>query len=213
MRLTRSGFVLVEVLVTAAAAVDGYRVGARLGSPDRDGSTAWLPGTGTATRAWLEIPTPDVEFQTAAGGTARLSDFEGQIVLLNFWGSWCPPCLIEIPHLVEVQKVLEDLGGTIVGPAVDSGSGADVLKFAEEKGINYPVWMSNYETAVGKFGAAGYPFTLLIDRAGVIRRTYLGPQTSTTLLRDIAALVVDERATADSSGTAQRTGAALSSSS
>jgi peroxiredoxin len=140
---------------------------------------------------WLGIPAPDVVFETADGLPARLADYRGQIVLLNFWGSWCPPCLIEIPHLIRVQQALEELGGTVIGPAVDSGSGEDVMRFADEQGLNYPVWIASYDIAVGEFGAAGYPFTLLIDRNGVIRKRYLGPQTDQTLLRDVGALVVD----------------------
>lgn len=186
----------MALAITIVAAAVGYGVGSRLGEPAQVGNR-WLPRGDAPRPAWLEIPAPDVEFRTASGETVRLSDLEGQIVLLNFWGSWCPPCLIEIPHLVEVQKALVDLGGTIVGPAVDSGTGEDVLRFAAEQGINYPVWLSDYQTAVGRFGAAGYPFTLLIDRQGVIRRTYLGPQTAKTLLGDIAALVLDERAPED----------------
>lgn len=155
------------------------------------------PGGGWTERlepasVWLEIPAPDVEFRTAEGGTARIADYAGQIVLLNFWGTWCPPCLVEIPHLIEVQEVLAGLGGTILGPAVDSGSGEAVLRFGREHGINYPLWLSDYSTAVGRFGAAGYPFTVLIDGEGIIRKHYLGPQTARTLLRDIGALAVRE---------------------
>lgn len=176
-------------LVVGATAL-GYSVGTRVASRSPSaGSDRALTGEGAA-RPWLEIPTPDVTFRTAEGDTARLADYRGRIVLLNFWGSWCPPCLVEIPHLIEVQSALAELGGTIIGPAVDSGSGEDVLRFAEEKGINYPVWLSDYETAVGRFGAAGYPFTLLIDGEGIIRRRYLGPQTARTLLRDIGDLMV-----------------------
>lgn len=192
MKSSPTILIVTALGASLVAAVVGYEVGSRMGDRGAANGNPWLPGASGSEPAWLEIPVPDPEFRTAAGEPARLSDLEGQIVLLNFWGSWCPPCLIEIPHLVEVQDVLTDLGGTIIGPAVDSGSGEDVLRFAEEQGINYPVWLSDYETAVGKFGAAGYPFTLLIDRHGVIRRQYLGPQTSTTLLRDIAALVLHE---------------------
>ena len=76
--------------------------------------------------------------------------------------------------------------------SVESGSGDAVLRFGRDRGINYPLWLSDYETAVGRFGAAGYPFTLLIDGEGIIRRQYLGPQTARTLLRDIGALLVRE---------------------
>jgi peroxiredoxin len=192
---------LAATAVAVIATAVGYVVGSELADRAADGPTvAWSPLDSDGRPAWLEIPTPDVAFRTAAGDTARLADYRGGIVLLNFWGSWCPPCLVEIPHLVEVQDVLEELGGTIIGPAVGSGSGADVLRFAEERGINYPVWLSDYDTAIGRFGAAGYPFTLLIDREGIIRKRYLGPQTARTLLRDIGALVVREPKTGSPSG-------------
>lgn len=213
MNVSRTGFVLVALVVTLTAGVIGYGVGSRLASREPTSENPWLPGSEGAEPVWLEIPAPDAEFETARGEPVRLADFEGRILLLNFWGSWCPPCLIEIPHLIEVQRALEDLGGTIIAPAVDSGSGEDVLEFAEAQGINYPVWLSDYETAVGRFGAAGYPFTVLIDRDGIIRKRYLGPQTSRTLLRDIAALVSRESRPVGSPDSAQVTGVALSSSS
>jgi thiol-disulfide isomerase/thioredoxin len=186
--MTASGarWVAVGLVVIFVAAAVGFGLGRRLTDGGGDGGV-WL--SPDAEPAWLDIPVPDAPFVTAAGAPARLSDHEGQIVLLNFWGTWCPPCLIEIPHLIEVQERLADLGGTVIGPAVDSGTGEDVLRFARENGINYPVWLSDYDTAVGHFGAAGYPFTLLIDRDGVIRRRYLGPQTSETLLRDVRAVI------------------------
>ena len=175
--------------VGVVAAGLGYRVGSGLTGHEAESVGTWTADLGTSA-AWLEIPVPDVEFRTAEGGVARLSDYAGQIVLLNFWGTWCPPCLIEIPHLIEVQEVLSDLGGTVVGPAVGSGPGEEVLRFGRERGISYPLWLSDYDTAVGKFGAAGYPFSLLIDRDGFIRKQYLGPQTARTLLGDIGALAL-----------------------
>jgi peroxiredoxin len=188
----RVGFALAAGTAILLAGGIGYEVGSSLlfsGSGVGGARTAGLEPS----PVWLETQPPDVQFQTADGRTARLSDYLGQIVLLNFWGTWCPPCLVEIPHLIEVQRTLEAIGGTIIGPAVDSGSGEDVLRFGREHGINYPLWMSDYRTAVGEFGALGYPFTLLIDRDGVIRRQYLGPQSAKTLLRDIGALAVRDR--------------------
>lgn len=187
-RLALLGVASVAGVVAAGL---GYGVGSHLSGGD-PGSSARGTAAFESSPVWLEIPAPDVEFETAEGGVARISDYAGQIVLLNFWGTWCPPCLVEIPHLIEVQEVLSDLGGTVLGPAVGSGRGEDVLRFGRERGINYPLWMSDYDTAVGRFGAAGYPFTLLIDREGLIRKQYLGPQTARTLLRDINALAVRE---------------------
>ncbi|NNK47584.1 MAG: TlpA family protein disulfide reductase [Gemmatimonadetes bacterium] len=187
-RLARLAAASAVILIAVGL---GFRFGSFLRDDEVDASSAWTRSL-DPDPVWLEIPAPDVEFQTAGGDVVRLGDYEGQVVLLNFWGTWCPPCLVEIPHLIEVQKALAELGGTVAGPAVGSGSGEAVLRFGRERGINYPLWLSDYDTAVGQFGAAGYPFTLLIDREGIIRRKYLGPQTARTLLRDIGALIVLE---------------------
>jgi len=144
----------------------------------------------TATE-WLAIKAPVISFETASGSKASLADYRGRLVLLNFWGSWCAPCLREIPELIRVQRELEKIGGTIIGPAVDSGSGDDVLRFAARHGMTYPLWLATYDQAVGTYGAAGYPFTLLIDADGIVRKRYLGPQTYDVLMRDIRALQSD----------------------
>jgi len=112
--------------------------------------------------------------------------------LLNFWGTWCPPCRVEIPHLVRTQEKLAELGGTVIAPAVGSGSPEEILAFAAEAGINYPIWIVSDAVAVTRFGAPGYPFTMLIGPDGVVRRTYIGPQTEETLLLDVRLLLAGE---------------------
>jgi thiol-disulfide isomerase/thioredoxin len=182
-RLTR---VAVIVAIAAAAAVVTYGVTSGSGGPDPG---AMVPaGVVSEGRAWLEIPIPEAQFRELGGGTVRLEDYSGQIVLLNFWGTWCPPCLVEIPHLIQVQKSIGELGATVIGPAIGSGSAEDVADFGRQRGINYPLWLSDEATSVGRFGAPGYPFSVLIDRNGVIRARYAGPRTSATFLRDIRAL-------------------------
>ena len=190
MTLRRSLALLGVSLGVLAASVLGYRAGGRLAqpAPGSDGAAAaGLPRVGPSD--WLEIPAPDVPFRTLDGTAARLSDLRGRVVLVNFWGTWCPPCLAEIPELIRAQARMEPLGATIVGPAIGSGAPDEIRSFAQEKGINYPVWIGRDEDAVGRFGAPGYPFTLLVDRDGVIRRTYIGPQREATLLRDVEALL------------------------
>ena len=171
----------------AGAAALGYRTGQRL-----DAATAAMSDDGIlrpAVSEWLAIPTPVNEvFATLDGGSKLLADYRGQIVVLNFWGTWCPPCIHEIPELVRLQPYLEEMGGTVLGPAVDSGSSEAITEFAEEMGINYPVFRTTTNQAVGTFAAVGYPYTLLIDRGGVIRKTYLGPQKMPNLLADVRQL-------------------------
>ena len=195
MTLRRSLLFLLVSLIALAASVASYRTGA---TPKRSAATT---GSETGARPaplevgpsdWLAIPAPDGPFLTLEGQNARLSDYRGQVVVLNFWGTWCPPCRVEIPHLVRAQERLEALGATIIAPAVGSGTPEEILAFAGEAGINYPIWIVSDAVAVGRFGAPGYPFTMLIGPDGVIRRTYIGPQTEEVLLRDALMLLSGE---------------------
>lgn len=191
MRTQRLTTIAVLALAVAAAAWFGYSTGLRLNAspsivldelvPDGGGMRAG----GSGADAWLDIPAAEAEFETLDGGTVRLADYRGGIVLLNFWGTWCAPCVYEIPELVSLQPRLEALGGTIIGPAIDSGSPDKIRAFLADYDVNYPVVITTGSVAVGDFGAPGYPATLLIDAEGVIRRIYLGPQTADVLLADV----------------------------
>lgn len=196
MTLRRSLVLFAVSLATLAASVLGFRTGQALTeTPALGDGTTSAEADRSPIRIgpsdWLEIPAPDVEFATVEGGTARLSDYRGQFVVLNFWGTWCPPCRVEIPELVGAQDLLLEMGGTVIAPAIGSGSAEEILRFAEEYGINYPIWITNETISVGEFGAPGYPFTVLIGRDGMIRRTYVGPQTGQRLVRDAGLLEND----------------------
>ncbi|MEE9471148.1 MAG: TlpA disulfide reductase family protein, partial [Gemmatimonadota bacterium] len=96
--------------------------------------------SGSADARWLSIPAPEAEFRTLEGKKASLADYRGQVVILNLWGTWCPPCRREIPELVELQAQLEERGATVVSIAVDSGAEESIRSFASEFGIDYPIW-------------------------------------------------------------------------
>lgn len=167
-------------------------VGLYLGLSDGDGGGGAAPRSGAAPAGGshggsgsLAEPAAVVDFPTLDGDTASLEDYRGKVVVLNLWGTWCPPCRHEIPHLVDLQERIEPRGGTVVGLAVDSGSPSSIRSFVEEFGINYPIWYARGQRVVGHYDAMGYPTTLLIDREGVIRERYLGPQTTESLLEDL----------------------------
>ncbi|MEE9576871.1 MAG: TlpA disulfide reductase family protein, partial [Gemmatimonadota bacterium] len=69
---------------------------------------------GGAPSRWIEVEAPVAEFATLDGGTASLADYRGQVVILNMWGTWCPPCRREIPELVHLQEALIGRGATVV---------------------------------------------------------------------------------------------------
>lgn len=187
--LTRILLVLVALLSVAGAAGLGYLAGRQLAGGPSAEEMAEIRRPERES-GWLEIPAPeDVAFEALDGSAAPLSAYTGRIVVLNFWGTWCAPCVREIPELVALQPALEALGGTVLGPAIDSGSAEEIEEFLAEFGVNYPIVIASNSQAVGKFGAIGYPFTLLIDGDGVIRKRYLGPQTADGLLEDVRELM------------------------
>lgn len=146
-------------------------------------------GGGRVEPRWLDTPAPGVAFETLAGDTASLEEYRGRIVLLNFWGTWCPPCRREIPELIEVGERFSGDGVVVIGVAVDSGSPEEIRAFLEDFGAEYPIWVSSGRKALAHFEAAGYPYTVLIDEEGRIRKRYLGPQTAELLGEHIRALM------------------------
>ena len=118
-------------------------------------------------------PVPDVEFQTLAGKPFHLKELQGQVVLLNFWATYCIPCREEIPALNELQHELQAQGLKIVGASLDDtvdGVNAYQKEVAEFK---YDVLLGGSEAKV-KFAQSVLPTTYLIDRQGRIRQKIIG---------------------------------------
>jgi peroxiredoxin len=141
--------------------------------------------------AWNAGDAPDVTFETLDGGPVSLGAYRGKLVLLNFWATWCPPCLREIPELVRLHDDLTDRGVAIVGIAAQSGSAEKIRAFMDEHSMDYPVWTVD-DASLDEFGVVGFPFSFLIDRDGRIRMRYVGPQSYERLLADIVALLEEE---------------------
>lgn len=105
-----------------------------------------------------------IELPDLNGNRVRLSDFRGRVVLLNFWASWCPPCLEEMPSMEELHRAMGTEGLVVL--AVNLGEDAPgVRKFMHERGLTFPVLMDRGESPLS-FGAYGIPVTYLIDRRG-----------------------------------------------
>jgi len=135
------------------------------------------------------IPGPEATFQGLTGAKVRLADFNAKVVLLNFWGTWCMPCLQEIPELVRLARQYRPRGLEVVGVAIDSGRPEDIRAFMAEHGMDYQVLIGDVSTAKRLFRVVGFPTSVLIDREGMIRKRYVGPQTEEVLRRDVAPLL------------------------
>jgi cytochrome c-type biogenesis protein len=118
-------------------------------------------------------PAPDVEFQTLAGQPFRLKDLQGQVVLLNFWATYCIPCREEIPALNQLQAELQSHGLKIVGASLDD-SAEDVNTYqAEVAKFEYQVLLGGSDAKV-QYAQSVLPTTYLIDRQGRIRQKIIG---------------------------------------
>ncbi len=117
---------------------------------------------------------------TMAGKPIHLSDYRGKVLVLNFWASWCPPCVEEAPSLNRLQRHLEPLGGTILGFSIDEDPAA-YDKFLKDFAINFPTWRDpsvhdNKSAIMTGYGTSLIPETYVIDRHGKIARKIIGPQ-------------------------------------
>lgn len=118
-----------------------------------------------------DLPAPDFEVTTLDGDTIRLADLRGQVVLVNFWATWCPPCRVEMPGFQDVWEDYRDRGVTIVGMSVDRGDRTQVERWVRDRGITFPIAFPTGQVVSAYGGANVLPTSLLIDRDGrIVRR-------------------------------------------
>jgi cytochrome c biogenesis protein CcmG, thiol:disulfide interchange protein DsbE len=135
----------------------------------------------------IDRPAPEFTVQDS-DRTVSLNQFRGKIVVLNFWASWCPPCVDELPSLMQLQTALQNKGVVVVGVSVDAEA-ADYQKFLKEHEVNFltvrdPGEQNKTNTGViapvsSKYGTYRFPETYIIDRDGVLRRKLIGPANFT----------------------------------
>lgn len=121
-------------------------------------------------------PAPEFSLQDARGQTVRLSDFRGKIVVLNFWATWCPPCLQEAPSLDQFYcHYLQSSSRQLVVLTVSVDSGWEpVQQFSLEKKITFPVLLDTHQTVPHLYGTFKYPETYIIDARGIVREKVIG---------------------------------------
>jgi cytochrome c biogenesis protein CcmG/thiol:disulfide interchange protein DsbE len=101
-----------------------------------------------------------------------LSDFRGKVVVLNFWASWCPPCIEETPSLVQLQHRLKNKGVTVVGISWDDDSDA-YHQFIKDHQIDFLTVRDSAQNSGKLYGTLKIPETYIIDRNGIIRRKFI----------------------------------------
>jgi cytochrome c biogenesis protein CcmG/thiol:disulfide interchange protein DsbE len=109
------------------------------------------------------------------GRPAHLSDLRGKVVVLNFWASWCPPCVEEIDSLNALHKLIAAHGGTVLGISVDEDADA-YQKFLRDHNVPFPNYRDPSKKIAETYGTAMYPETYILGPDGRIIRKIIGPQ-------------------------------------
>ena len=134
---------------------------------------------------------PDFNLLSIDGGDIRLSSFKGKVVIVDFWATWCGPCVKEIPGFINLKNTYGDKGFEIIGISVDSDKSAFV-NFARERGINYPIVYADDAVQSSYGGIRGIPTTFFIDREGRIAEKIVGAYGEDYFIRRVSELLAQE---------------------
>jgi peroxiredoxin len=119
-----------------------------------------------------DTPAPNFELTSLSGETVQLSDHRGQIVLINFWTTWCGPCEVEMPTF---QSRYEQNNADLVILALNpQDSREDMLAYAAELGLTFPILMDSENSTYRTYQVPGFPTSYLVDRDGILRVQHVG---------------------------------------
>ena len=121
----------------------------------------------------VDLAAPDLTLTTVDGALVSLSAFQGSVVLVNLWATWCPPCREEMPALQAFYEEYRSNGFVLV--AIDQGETTkEVVPFVEEYNLTFPVWLDPASQAGAAFNTMNLPSSYVIDRTGRIRLMWIG---------------------------------------
>jgi len=133
------------------------------------------------------VAAPDFTLIDQYGYTHKLSDYKGKVVFLNFWATWCPPCVKEMPYIEEVYNEYKNDGDDVVilGVAMPNigreGSKEDIISFLNSNGYTFPVVFDESAEVITKYGISAFPTTYLIDKEGNIYGYIPGAMDKSTM--------------------------------
>jgi len=120
------------------------------------------------------FPAPDFTLKDADGKPVHLSDYKGNVVLLDFWATTCGPCRLEIPWFENLQRTRKDRGFEAIGVSMDEGGWEDVKPYLQRMNVNYRILMGDDTVSRNYGGVEAIPTTFLIDKRGKIAAVHIG---------------------------------------
>lgn len=136
---------------------------------------------------------PEVTLTDTRGETHSLADYRGQVVLVNLWATWCPPCKAEMPTLQAYYDKYQNDGFTII--AINDGDPtADVLQFEKDYELTFPIWLDpEYYATEKAFKTLNLPSSFLVDRAGTVRLMWVGAISRKMLDQYITPIIMENQ--------------------
>lgn len=132
-----------------------------------------LAATALASSGMEGQPAPDFALKSSTGENMRLSEFRGDVVMINFWATWCGPCRQEMPLLNELYVRYERVGFNLLGVNIDDDS-RRAMQMIEELGVTFPVLFDARKEVSKLYNVEAMPVTVLVDREGIVRYVHLG---------------------------------------
>lgn len=131
-------------------------------------------GTQPPQRGLIGQPAPDFTLLDMQGRQVTLSELKGQVVLLNFWASWCPPCREEMPSMEMLYRQFKDRGLVVLAVNVEENGKEAVAEFLRRTPYSFPILLDEANVAQKKYGVFRFPESFLIDRNGVVVEKVIG---------------------------------------
>jgi cytochrome c biogenesis protein CcmG/thiol:disulfide interchange protein DsbE len=162
--------ILAMILVGAGLLILGAVAWVILPKPQ---STAASGGQDSVVPIGVNFPAPALELSDLQGAKVDLKDYRGQVVLVNNWATWCPPCRAEMPTLEAYFRDHRDQGFTLIG--IEAGDPqADVAEFVERYQLSFPIWLDPQNESLKGFYNSGLPNSYVIDRGGRVVMGWTG---------------------------------------
>jgi cytochrome c biogenesis protein CcmG, thiol:disulfide interchange protein DsbE len=154
------------------------------------------PSGGTAAEQSSVVPlkvnfsAPALSLQNINGQMESLADYRGQVVLVNNWATWCPPCKAEMPTLAEYYNEHNPKGFTII--AIEAGEPLEsVARFANDYNLKFSVWLDPDGASLKAFGNGNLPNSYVIDRSGTVRYAWTGEISRAMLEKYVTPLLAE----------------------